>query len=161
MTVADVQRVARTYFRRNRLVLTLLPAGKAGRNDEPGFTRTEHARAATQGHEDPEFLCGSSVSVVFLSLCLAPSSVGLAEAQTSCGRPNARHSRCRRATSSSRSYDLDMQWLQVVAVLHHEHPAVTMRLLIRTGHRGGPKDKLGWHTWAAARSGQDHQPHRT
>ncbi len=31
MTVADVQRVARTYFRpENRLVLTLLPSGKAG-----------------------------------------------------------------------------------------------------------------------------------
>jgi zinc protease len=31
ITVADVQRVARTYFRaENRLVLTLMPSGKAG-----------------------------------------------------------------------------------------------------------------------------------
>ncbi|OLC50269.1 MAG: hypothetical protein AUH43_05525 [Acidobacteria bacterium 13_1_40CM_65_14] len=31
MTVADVQRVARTYFKpENRLVLTLMPSGKAG-----------------------------------------------------------------------------------------------------------------------------------
>jgi len=31
MTAADVQRVARTYFRpENRLVLTLLPGGKSG-----------------------------------------------------------------------------------------------------------------------------------
>ena len=31
ITIGDVQRVARTYFRpENRLVLTLMPSGKAG-----------------------------------------------------------------------------------------------------------------------------------
>src|SRR4051794_9026843 len=33
--------------------------------------------------------------------------------------------------------------LQVVAVLHQEQPAVSMRLLIRTGSASDPKDKLG------------------
>jgi len=33
--------------------------------------------------------------------------------------------------------------LQVVVVLHHEQPAVTMRLLIRAGTSSDPKDKLG------------------
>src|SRR6266496_2530191 len=33
--------------------------------------------------------------------------------------------------------------LQVVAVLHHEQPAVTMRLLIRAGTSSDPKGKLG------------------
>jgi zinc protease len=33
--------------------------------------------------------------------------------------------------------------LQVVAVLHHEQPAVTMRLLIRAGTASDPKDKIG------------------
>src|SRR5262245_20894658 len=33
--------------------------------------------------------------------------------------------------------------LQVVAVLHHEQPAVSMRLLIRTGTASDPVGKLG------------------
>jgi zinc protease len=33
--------------------------------------------------------------------------------------------------------------LQVVAVLHHEQPAVSMRLLVRVGTAGDPKGKLG------------------
>jgi zinc protease len=33
--------------------------------------------------------------------------------------------------------------LQVVVVLHHEQPAVTMRLLVRAGSAADPKDKLG------------------
>jgi zinc protease len=33
--------------------------------------------------------------------------------------------------------------LQVVVVLHHEQPAVTMRLLVRAGAASDPKDKLG------------------
>jgi zinc protease len=33
--------------------------------------------------------------------------------------------------------------LQVVAILHHEQPAVTMRLLVRTGTARDPKGKLG------------------
>jgi zinc protease len=33
--------------------------------------------------------------------------------------------------------------LQVVVVLHHEQPAVSLRLLVRTGSASDPKDKLG------------------
>src|SRR5205085_3767476 len=33
--------------------------------------------------------------------------------------------------------------LQVVAVLHHEQPVVSMRLLVRAGSASDPKDKLG------------------
>ena len=42
-------------------------------------------------------------------------------------------------------YDLQTlpNGLQVVAVLHHEQPAVSMRLLVRAGSASDPKDKLG------------------
>ena len=40
--------------------------------------------------------------------------------------------------------------LQVVVVLHHEQPAVTMRLLIRAGGSSDPKDKLGLARLAAS-----------
>ena len=40
--------------------------------------------------------------------------------------------------------------LQVVAILHHEQPAVTMRLLVRAGSASDPKDKLGLARLAAA-----------
>jgi len=51
--------------------------------------------------------------------------------------------------------------LQVVVVLHHEQPAVTMRLLIRAGTSRIPKTSLDWHTdRVAARSGLDDQVRR-
>jgi len=40
--------------------------------------------------------------------------------------------------------------LQVVAVLHHEQPAVTMRLLVRVGTASDPKGKLGLARMAAS-----------
>ena len=40
--------------------------------------------------------------------------------------------------------------LQVVVVLHHEQPAVTMRLLVRAGSASDPKDKLGLARLAAS-----------
>jgi zinc protease len=40
--------------------------------------------------------------------------------------------------------------LQVVAVLHHEQPAISMRLLIRAGSASDPKEKLGLAHLAAA-----------
>jgi zinc protease len=49
-------------------------------------------------------------------------------------------------------YDIQMlpNGLQVVAVLHHEQPAVTMRMLIRAGAAADPKDKLGLARLAAS-----------
>jgi zinc protease len=40
--------------------------------------------------------------------------------------------------------------LQVVAVLHHEQPVVSMRLLVRAGSAADPKDKLGTARLAAS-----------
>src|SRR6476646_1166272 len=40
--------------------------------------------------------------------------------------------------------------LQVVVVLHHEQPVVTMRLLVRAGTASDPKDKLGLAHLAAS-----------
>jgi zinc protease len=40
--------------------------------------------------------------------------------------------------------------LQVVAVLHHENPVVSMRLLLRAGSAADPKDRLGAARLAAA-----------
>ena len=40
--------------------------------------------------------------------------------------------------------------LQVVAVLQHEQPAVSMRLLVRAGTSSDPKDKLGLAHLAAS-----------
>src|SRR5260370_30761956 len=40
--------------------------------------------------------------------------------------------------------------LQIVVVLHHEQPAVSMRLLIRTGGASDPKGKLGLAHLAAS-----------
>ena len=40
--------------------------------------------------------------------------------------------------------------LQVIAVLHHEQPVVSMRLLVRAGSAADPKDKLGTARLAAS-----------
>ena len=40
--------------------------------------------------------------------------------------------------------------LQVIAVLHHEQPIVSMRMIVRAGGSGDPRDKLGLARLAAA-----------
>ena len=52
--------------------------------------------------------------------------------------------------------------LQVVAVLHHEQPVVSMRMLVGTGSASDPKDKLGLARLArlAPRSGHDARSRR-
>ncbi len=61
------------------------------------------------------------------------------------GRPSGRRGRCRRATSKFPPYEIQTlpNGLQVVAVLHHEQPVVSMRLLVRAGSAADPKEKLG------------------
>ncbi len=60
-----------------------------------------------------------------------------AAAQTRRGRPKVRRGRWRRATSSFPPYEMRTldNGLQVVAVLHHEQPVVSMRMIVRAGAR--------------------------
>jgi zinc protease len=82
-------------------------------------------------------------TLVLCALCLVALP---ANAQTNAGwplmdppRPLAAHD------VKFPPYDLQTlpNGLQVVAVLHHEQPAVSMRLLVRAGAAADPKDKLG------------------
>jgi zinc protease len=76
-----------------------------------------------------------------LCLCAWPAS-----AQTSAGWPLLEPPRPLPAHDVKfPPYDLQMlpNGLQVVAVLHHEQPVVSMRLLVRAGSASDPKDKLG------------------
>jgi zinc protease len=84
-------------------------------------------------------LCGFLFSVFSFSLC------GLAAAQT---RPWPSENPPRPLPAREIKfppYEIQTlpNGLQVVAVLHHEQPAVTMRLLVRVGAAADPKNKLG------------------
>lgn len=37
--------------------------------------------------------------------------------------------------------------LQVVTVLHHEQPVISMRMIVRAGAAQDPRDRTGWPTW--------------
>jgi zinc protease len=81
-------------------------------------------------------------SIVVCALCLCGTSAAAAQTKwPSEGppRPLAAHD------VKFPPYDLQTlpNGLQVVAVLHHEQPAVSMRLLIRAGSAADPKGKLG------------------
>jgi zinc protease len=91
-------------------------------------------------------LRGFLFSVFSLSLC------GLAEAQT---RPwpienPPRPLAAREIKFPPYEIQTLSNGLQVVAVLHHEQPAVTMRLLVRVGAASDPKNKLGLARLAAS-----------
>jgi zinc protease len=84
-------------------------------------------------------LCGLLISVFSLLLC------GLAQAQTRIW-PTERPPQplpAREITFPPYDVQTLSNGLQVVAVLHHEQPAVTMRLLVRAGTSADPRDKLG------------------
>ncbi len=85
-------------------------------------------------------LCGLFFSVCSLCLC------GLAGAQTRNAWPTERPPQPLPARDIKfPPYEIRTlpNGLQVVAVLHHEQPAVTMRLLVRVGTASDPKGKLG------------------
>ena len=140
ITVADVQRVARTYFRpENRLVLTVMPSGKGRRAMN---AREPQRRAACR----PSF---------------ALACVASAAAQTR-PWPTERPPQPLPAREIKfPPYEIQTlpNGLQVVAVLHHEQPAVTMRLLVRSGHVVGSERqaRAGAPGGLAARSGHDDQ----
>ena len=75
------------------------------------------------------------------------------------GRRSGRHGRCRRGASSSRPTRSRRcaNGLQVIAVSHHEQPAVSLRLIVRAGGAQDPADKPGVADARrrAARSGDD------
>ncbi|MCU1384341.1 MAG: Peptidase inactive domain protein [Acidobacteria bacterium] len=86
------------------------------------------------------WLCGLLISVSSLSLC-----VGTAAAQ-SANWPTERPPQPGPARDIKfPPYEIQTlpNGLQVVVVMHHEQPAVTMRLLVRAGTSSDPREKLG------------------
>jgi zinc protease len=81
--------------------------------------------------------------IIACVLCLAPMA---AFGQTAAGWPLMDPPRALPAHDVKfPPYELQTlpNGLQVVAVLHHEQPAVSMRLLVRAGSASDPKEKLG------------------
>jgi predicted Zn-dependent peptidase/outer membrane lipoprotein-sorting protein len=92
-------------------------------------------------------LCGVFLSVFSLFLC-----VGLASAQSAVW-PSERPPQPLAARDIKfPPYEIQTlpNGLQVVVVMHHEQPAVTMRLLVRAGTAADPRDKLGLAHLAAS-----------
>jgi zinc protease len=87
----------------------------------------------------PQRLCGVFFSVCSLVLC------GPASAQTRAWPTERPPQPLPARDIKFPPYEVQKlpNRLQVVAVLHHEQPAVTMRLLIRAGTASDPKGKLG------------------
>ena len=84
-------------------------------------------------------LCGSLISVFSLALSVEAS----AQARTWPTEAPPRPLPARDIKFPPYEIQTLPNGLQVVAVLHHEQPAVTMRLLVRAGAASDPKDKLG------------------
>ena len=82
------------------------------------------------------------VSACFVS---ARASPRLCRRRHATGRPSGRPVRCAARDVKFPPYQIQTlpNGLQVVVVLHHEQPAVSMRLLIRAGSASDPKGKLG------------------
>ena len=129
LTAADVQRVARTYFTpENRLVLTIMPkaAVRSRRtSDDARSLVLRRVRAVPGG-------CRSSA----------------ADAELAVGATAASARGARRQVSAVRDSTL-ANGLQVVAVSHHEQPAVSLRLIVRAGSAQDPEDRPGVASLAA------------
>jgi len=163
MTRRDVQRVRGRTSAENRSVLTLLPSGK-GRNDDTEIhedTEDEQPRRHEDTEqENPNDLC-VSVSLWLVDLCVLVLPLWSRGRQTS-SWPTERPPQPLPARDIKfPPYELQTlpNGLQVVVVLHHEQPAVTMRLLIRGGHLGGSQRQAwtGTPDRVAARSGSTDQ----
>jgi len=83
--------------------------------------------------------------LVAVFLLVAVASVGQAQTQTRPWPSEAPPRPLQARDAKFPPYDIQTlpNGLQVVVVLHHEQPAVTMRLLVRAGAAADPKDKLG------------------
>ena len=124
VTTADVQRVAQTYFNEpNRVVLHILP--RAGRVEM-------NMRVAGR---ERDALCWVGRDAVRL---------GGAWRRTRTRTPNwpssGRRGRCAARQVNFPPYEVRTlaNGMQVITVLHHEQPAVTMRLLVRRRRGAGP-----------------------
>ena len=80
-----------------------------------------------------------------------------ADAELAVRAPAAAAGGARRQVPAVRDSQTLPNGLQVVAVLHHEQPVVSMRMLVRAGSALDPKGKLGvaHADGVAARSGHD------
>src|SRR6185295_3925230 len=103
-----------------------------------------HARGRTvMGHTDTEPRWRSMRVGVLIFVSLMSSAALSAQARD---WPSERSPRPLAARDSKfPPYQIQTlpNGLQVLAILHHEQPAVSMRLLIRTGTSADPKNKLG------------------
>ena len=129
LTTADIQRVARTYFTpENRVVLTILPKGSNGE----------------------AVMVLRAFGLRFRARCVA--LVALSVQAQSRNWPSERPPRpiaSRDVKFPPYAVKTLANGLQVIAVSHHEQPAVSIRLLVRAGAAQDPADKPGVAALAA------------
>jgi len=108
--------------------------------------RAQRGRSARSVLSQSLWLCGLFLSVFSFFLCVDAHAQARNWPSESPPRPLA----ARDAKFPPYEIQTLPNGLQVVVVLHHEQPAVTMRLLIRAGAASDPKDKLGLARLTAA-----------
>ena len=143
ITPADVQRVAQTYFTpENRLVITIMPQGRVGR-------------------------WGTAVSARRFApvVCLAALRRAARPPRRCPNWPTERPPRPLPAHDVKfPPYEIRTlpNGLQVIAVSHHEQPAVSLRLIVRAGGAQDPGQQARRRhaRGHAARPGHDHQERR-
>ncbi len=116
--------------------------------------RFTHGNAETQRKTDTHNQIGVSpwLCALFFSVCSLTLSVGLASAQ-SAAWPTERPPQPLAARDIKfPPYEVQTlpNGLQVVVVMHHEQPVVTMRLLVRAGTSSDTREKLGLAHLAAS-----------
>jgi len=115
----------------------------------PSATRRRDTTTQNRTHHVSVSLClrGLSLSVFSLFLC-----VGLARAQSTNWPAERAPQPLPARDIKFPPYEIQTlpNGLKVVVVLHHEQPAVTMRLLVRAGTSSDPREKLGLAHLAAS-----------